>query len=540
MIKTMLFCVIALSAAACFAQEVGNTGGLVAGGGDDIRLHSQHQLCLTQHERDFIENLMRDADAALPDQSDHDQTAQRGGGPTFDFYPIGGNIYGDLFLNNYTDLTGPISGILDWDCGDHTYYNHKGHDTRLRSFDEQFIGVPIFAALDGVVIGRDDGHPDQNTVWQGLPANFVVIDHGHIEPGFRTMYWHMKDGSVVPKLGDNVAAGQQIGLVASSGNSSTPHLHFEVWRNGSWVETMSGACSPNDSMWTNQWSKPAGHYVRDFGFLRELLPADFDPPQPFPRDRSATLQNERISYWMQGANLPMGSTYRFRFYMPNGVLDFDSGNRSFTFPDEFYRQYWARYQWNITDMRNVPGVWRVAIDINDKQEINARVTVLDNGETYVNTAPLPAIAAIEPAAPTQNDVIFVRLQTDLVNDDFEYDLVRYRYIWTLDGTVVRDTISAGHADAIPSVTSLGGGTQICVSITPNDGDLDGFTTNYCVDIATPDCTADVNGDGAITPTDFTAWINAFNNSLPECDQNGDGSCTPTDFTAWIANFNAGC
>ncbi|RNC80378.1 MAG: hypothetical protein ED559_00755 [Phycisphaera sp.] len=55
-----------------------------------------------------------------------------------------------------------------------------------------------------------------------------------------------------------------------------------------------------------------------------------------------------------------------------------------------------------------------------------------------------------------------------------------------------------------------------------------------------DCVADVNGDGMLTPTDFTAWINAFNNNLPECDQNGDTLCTPTDFTAWIANFNAGC
>ncbi|GAB5497530.1 MAG: hypothetical protein Phyf2KO_26100 [Phycisphaerales bacterium] len=55
-----------------------------------------------------------------------------------------------------------------------------------------------------------------------------------------------------------------------------------------------------------------------------------------------------------------------------------------------------------------------------------------------------------------------------------------------------------------------------------------------------DCLADVNGDGSVTPTDFTAWINAFNNNLPECDQNGDNACTPTDFTAWIANFNAGC
>ncbi|RNC81642.1 MAG: VCBS repeat-containing protein [Phycisphaera sp.] len=54
------------------------------------------------------------------------------------------------------------------------------------------------------------------------------------------------------------------------------------------------------------------------------------------------------------------------------------------------------------------------------------------------------------------------------------------------------------------------------------------------------CLADVNGDGTLTPADFTAWINAYNNNLPSCDQNQDGLCTPTDFTAWIANYNAGC
>ncbi len=55
-----------------------------------------------------------------------------------------------------------------------------------------------------------------------------------------------------------------------------------------------------------------------------------------------------------------------------------------------------------------------------------------------------------------------------------------------------------------------------------------------------DCLADVNGDGVLSPNDFTAWIDAFNNSTPECDQNGDGACTPSDFTAWINNYNAGC
>ncbi len=54
------------------------------------------------------------------------------------------------------------------------------------------------------------------------------------------------------------------------------------------------------------------------------------------------------------------------------------------------------------------------------------------------------------------------------------------------------------------------------------------------------CTADTNGDGALTPADFNAWIAAFNAGAPACDQNGDGLCAPADFNAWIVNFNAGC
>lgn len=54
------------------------------------------------------------------------------------------------------------------------------------------------------------------------------------------------------------------------------------------------------------------------------------------------------------------------------------------------------------------------------------------------------------------------------------------------------------------------------------------------------CLADVNGDGLVTPADFTAWVAAFNTQAPECDQNGDGQCTPGDFTAWISNYTIGC
>jgi len=67
-------------------------------------------------------------------------------------------------------------------------------------------------------------------------------------------------------------------------------------------------------------------------------------------------------------------------------------------------------------------------------------------------------------------------------------------------------------------------------------DLDNLVIVY----AATDCAADTNGDGMLTPADFTAWIAAFNAQGDACDQNADGLCTPADFTAWIANYNAGC
>jgi len=66
----------------------------------------------------------------------------------------------------------------------------------------------------------------------------------------------------------------------------------------------------------------------------------------------------------------------------------------------------------------------------------------------------------------------------------------------------------------------------------------GVPSDFCN--PAPACPADSNGDGMLTPADFTAWIAAFNVQSAACDQNGDGLCTPADFTAWIANYNAGC
>jgi len=82
-------------------------------------------------------------------------------------------------------------------------------------------GTPILAPADGVVsyMGRE---------WDyGL---MICLDHGH---GFSTAYGHLKATAV--RTGDKVRTGQVIGTVGLSGNSSGPHLHYEVRIHGSAV-----------------------------------------------------------------------------------------------------------------------------------------------------------------------------------------------------------------------------------------------------------------------------------------------------------------
>lgn len=97
-------------------------------------------------------------------------------------------------------------------------------------------GSPIYAAIDGVVsfAGRSGGY-----------GNFVKLSHAG---GYASGYGHMSRFAV--STGTRVARGQVIGYVGSTGMSTGPHLHWEVWKNGvpvnprsislSSVQTVSG------------------------------------------------------------------------------------------------------------------------------------------------------------------------------------------------------------------------------------------------------------------------------------------------------------
>ncbi|MDQ8733999.1 peptidoglycan DD-metalloendopeptidase family protein [Paenibacillus sp. LHD-38] len=80
-------------------------------------------------------------------------------------------------------------------------------------------GTDIYAAEDGVVLVAQS--------WSSY-GNCVIIDHGN---GLWTLYGHIRNGGIKVEKGETVKKGQKIAEVGSTGNSTGPHLHFEVRKN---------------------------------------------------------------------------------------------------------------------------------------------------------------------------------------------------------------------------------------------------------------------------------------------------------------------
>ncbi|MGD9661080.1 MAG: M23 family metallopeptidase [Porticoccaceae bacterium] len=112
--------------------------------------------------------------------------------------------------STYGVRTDPFNGSKSW---------HKGVDFASAQ------GANVVAVGSGVV------------TWSGRYnqyGNMIEIDHGE---GFVTRYAHNQDNKV--KVGDLVQRGQVIAIMGSTGRSTGPHVHFEVYKNGRAVDPSS-------------------------------------------------------------------------------------------------------------------------------------------------------------------------------------------------------------------------------------------------------------------------------------------------------------
>jgi len=191
----------------------------------------------------------------------------------------------------YPDTDG--DGVA-FDCGAPGYAGHQGTDISI-DWAAMDAGTDVLAADDGEVLWVFDGHYDRcpdaaepdcaepaldmapgvqsgylvctdardeycvgteyttDCFFCFAGANVVVIRHPEGSVAFATRYDHLRNGSIVVEPGQTVRRGDKIAEVGSAGNSTGPHLHFEVWVGGYYVlaDPWAGPCGPNrgPSLW---------------------------------------------------------------------------------------------------------------------------------------------------------------------------------------------------------------------------------------------------------------------------------------------------
>ncbi len=108
------------------------------------------------------------------------------------------------------------------------------HGDPLKNESYYAYGTQLMAVADGVIAATKDSIP-QNVPGANSRAvpitmvtvggNYVAIDIGH---GRYALYAHLQPGSLRVKVGDHVKRGQVIALLGNSGNSTEPHVHFQI------------------------------------------------------------------------------------------------------------------------------------------------------------------------------------------------------------------------------------------------------------------------------------------------------------------------
>lgn len=119
--------------------------------------------------------------------------------------------------------------FLQVDSAGHSYHGDPSKNENYYAY-----GTPLLAVADGIIVETKDSIP-QNVPGVNSRAvpitmvtvggNHVAIDIGH---GRYALYAHVQPGSLRVKVGDHVKRGQVVALLGNSGNSTEPHVHFQI------------------------------------------------------------------------------------------------------------------------------------------------------------------------------------------------------------------------------------------------------------------------------------------------------------------------
>jgi murein DD-endopeptidase MepM/ murein hydrolase activator NlpD len=233
--------------------------------GGEVLIPRNTEPCLNELQREAIKARISFNIKQLSAEGKLQPINREGGHPLFS-WPVsqaGGFNYNSVWsVSNYIDHDPAYPDqISDYECGTRSYdttsgYNHQGFDIITWPFwwkqMDRDQGINI-AAAEGQILDKNDGAFDRNCGFNSSTPNYIALQH---DDGSETWYLHMKEGSLTTKnIGDMVTQGEFLGVIGSSGSSTVPHLHFEVYDSADQlIDPSMGPCNNfnSDSWWISQ------------------------------------------------------------------------------------------------------------------------------------------------------------------------------------------------------------------------------------------------------------------------------------------------
>ena len=248
------------------------------------------------------------------------------------------------YIGNYVDQDTSTPGIKDYNCGSVTYDGHRGTD--IVSAPYPFLKMDnnqlnVIAAAPGTIIQKSDGYFDKNCAMNTDTANYIIIQHAD---GSVALYWHMKKFSLTSKIvGQTVITGEFLGVVGSSGSSTGPHLHFEVW-SGTTANTLkdpwTGTCNAlNPSTWwaaQKPYTEPA-IIKASVNSALAVFPAC--PATETPNEDSCYAPGASARFYIFIRNETPGDTVHERIVNPGGSTFTSWTHNSIT---SYLASYWIQ------------------------------------------------------------------------------------------------------------------------------------------------------------------------------------------------------
>ncbi len=369
----------------CFSQIIGEAKG------GEFRFNPYNILCITEEVKAEIA-LEVDANIAnLKKQGKLSIKKLSLAAPSF-IWPVRKSAtteFNDVWgISNFVDLDG-TAGLKDYNCDTRTYNSHQGTDIYSWPFawyQQENNLAEVVAAAPGTIYYKHDGEFDKNCVNNtSLQWNAVYVRH--IDNSY-AWYGHLKTGSLTSKnVGDIVVAGEYLGVVGSSGNSSGPHLHFEVYdSSNNLVDPFNGSCNSVTSWWQEQ---PDYYEPNINAVLTHNAAPNFNNPCPQVENTNLAdkfLPNTNVYLAVYLKDQLANTSANWRLYYPSNSYKEWVSN----FSNTYTGSYWY---YNLNDLSDI-GTYTLEVTYQGQSvtktfEVATTLGIEDEKLAEVSIAPNP-------------------------------------------------------------------------------------------------------------------------------------------------------